>query len=161
MINHFELFGLKQVFDYCKAQQCVESAFTVRYFYAFVRHPLMLGFLITMWATPTMSAGHLLFSIVTTLYILLAVKYLEERDLKRAIGKDYEEYQCRVPMVIARIVRYLWGTHVEFMSIVSEKPELSPVQHDNGRRAFFSELAFYSHVFQYDCSSSVAITALL
>lgn len=105
MINHFELFGLKQVFDYCKEQRSDESPFMVRYFYAFVRHPLMFGFLLAMWAAPVMSSGHLLFSVVTTLYILLAVKYLEERDLRRAIGKEYEEYQRQVPMLIPRLGR--------------------------------------------------------
>lgn len=103
MINHFELFGLKQVYDYCKEKQSIDTPFTVRYFYAFVRHPLMLGFLIAIWAAPVMSAGHLLFSLVLTIYILLAVKYLEEKDLRRAIGDEYEAYSKRVPMVVPRL----------------------------------------------------------
>lgn len=103
MINHFELFGLKQVYDYCKEKPSVETPFTVRYFYAFVRHPLMLGFLIVIWAAPVMTAGHLLFSVVLTLYILLAVKYLEEKDLRRAIGAEYDAYSKRVPMVVPRL----------------------------------------------------------
>jgi len=103
MINHFELFGLKQVYDYCREQNSPETPFTVRYFYALVRHPLMLGFIIAGWAAPTMTVGHLLFSVIITLYILLAVKYLEERDLRRAIGDDYVAYQKKVPMLIPRI----------------------------------------------------------
>jgi len=60
----------------------------------------MLGFLIAFWATPRMTVGHLLLTIVTTLYILIAVKYLEEKDLKKAIGEKYKTYQKEVPMLI-------------------------------------------------------------
>jgi len=60
----------------------------------------MLGFIIAFWATPRMTVGHLLFTVVTTAYILIAVKYLEEKDLKKLIGKDYEEYQKKVPMIV-------------------------------------------------------------
>ncbi len=60
----------------------------------------MLGFIIAFWATPTMSLGHLLFTVVTTAYILIAVKFLEEKDLKKIIGKEYEEYQKKVPMIV-------------------------------------------------------------
>lgn len=102
MINHFELFGLRQVYAYCKEQPATETPFCTRYFYTFVRHPIMLGFLICMWAAPVMTTGHLLFSAVATAYIVLAVKYLEERDLRRALGDAYVEYQQRVPMLIPR-----------------------------------------------------------
>ena len=60
----------------------------------------MVGFIIAFWATPTMTVGHLLFTVVTTLYIIIAVKYLEEKDLKKAIGEDYLKYQKRVPMFV-------------------------------------------------------------
>ena len=60
----------------------------------------MLGFLIAFWATPTMTVGHLLFTVVTTLYILIAVKYLEEKDLLKSLGKKYEDYQKKVPMLV-------------------------------------------------------------
>jgi len=60
----------------------------------------MLGFVIAFWAAPTMTVGHLLFSVVTTLYIIIAVKYLEEKDLKKFIGPRYEVYQKDVPMLI-------------------------------------------------------------
>ncbi|TDS13570.1 protein-S-isoprenylcysteine O-methyltransferase Ste14 [Maribacter caenipelagi] len=100
MINHLELFGLAQIFDNLKNKKTPNPEFQTNYLYAFVRHPLMLGFLIAFWATPSMSAGHLLFAIVTTTYIFVAVKYLEEKDLKKAIGKKYETYQKEVPMII-------------------------------------------------------------
>ncbi len=100
MINHFELTGLQQVYDYLKNRQRDSSLFQVSYLYKFVRHPLMLGFLIVFWATPYMTVGHLLFTSVMTIYILLSVKYLEEKDLRKNIGKQYEEYQEEVPMII-------------------------------------------------------------
>lgn len=100
MINHFELFGLKQIFDNFKNKQPQSPLFQVNFFYKIVRHPIMLGFLIAFWATPTMTVGHLLFTVVTTLYILIAVKYLEEKDLRKTLGKKYEEYQEKVPMLV-------------------------------------------------------------
>jgi protein-S-isoprenylcysteine O-methyltransferase Ste14 len=100
MINHLELFGLAQIFDNLKNKNTPNPKFQTNYLYKLVRHPLMLGFLIAFWATPTMTVGHLLFTLVTTIYIFVAVKYLEEKDLKKVIGKDYETYQKEVPMII-------------------------------------------------------------
>jgi protein-S-isoprenylcysteine O-methyltransferase Ste14 len=100
MINHFELFGLAQIVDNLKNRQTPNPKFQTNYFYKLVRHPIMLGFLIAFWATPVMTMGHLLFSVITTLYIFIAVKYLEEKDLRNAIGEKYEVYQKEVPMVI-------------------------------------------------------------
>jgi len=100
MINHFELFGLKQIIDNLKNKQTPNPKFQTNYFYNIVRHPIMLGFLIAFWATPTMTLGHLMFSLVTTLYILIALKFLEERDLLNHIGEQYEVYQKEVPMII-------------------------------------------------------------
>lgn len=100
MINHFELFGLTQIFNNLKNKQTPNPKFQTNYLYKLVRHPIMLGFLIAFWATPVMTLGHLLFSIVTTLYIFIAVKYLEEKDLRKFIGKEYEIYQKEVPMII-------------------------------------------------------------
>jgi len=99
MINHFELFGLKQIFDNLKNKQTQNPKFQTNYFYKIVRHPIMLGFIIAFWATPLMTAGHLIFAIATTVYILIAVRYLEEKDLRKSIGKEYEEYQKKVPMI--------------------------------------------------------------
>ncbi|SNR39477.1 methanethiol S-methyltransferase [Lutibacter flavus] len=100
MINHLELFGLAQIFDNLKNKQTPNPKFQTNYLYKLVRHPLMLGFLIAFWATPTMTVGHLLFALITTIYIFVAVKYLEEKDLKKVIGKKYETYQKEVPMII-------------------------------------------------------------
>ncbi len=100
MINHFELFGLKQIFDNLKNKQTQNPKFQTNYLYKIIRHPIMLGFIIAFWATPLMTAGHLIFAIMTTLYILIAIKYLEEKDLRKFIGKEYEEYQKKVPMFI-------------------------------------------------------------
>ena len=100
MINHFELFGLAQIFDNLKNKKTPNPKFQTNYLYKLVRHPIMLGFLIAFWATPTMTAGHLLFTLVTTIYIFVAVKYLEEKDLRKFIGKEYETYQNEVPMIL-------------------------------------------------------------
>lgn len=99
MISHFELFGLTQIYQNFKDRSITYPKFQVNWFYKLVRHPLMLGFIIAFWAAPTMTYGRLLFAAVTTAYILIAVKYLEEKELKKIIGKDYEEYQKKVPMI--------------------------------------------------------------
>lgn len=103
MISHFELFGLRQVWTDYKNSKSHSPNFQVNYFYKLVRHPIMLGFIVAFWATPVMTVGHLLFSVVTTAYMILAVKFLEEKDLKRTFGKKYEEYQERVPMLFPKI----------------------------------------------------------
>ncbi len=100
MISHFELFGLTQILDNLKNNVSKSPSFQANFFYGLVRHPIMLGFLIAFWATPTMTTGHLLFAVVTTVYILVAVKFLEERDLKKALGETYVNYQKKVPMFI-------------------------------------------------------------
>lgn len=99
MINHFELFGLKQIFENLRNKQSQPSTFKTNFFYKIVRHPIMLGFIIAFWATPLMTLGHLIFSITTTVYIFIAVKFLEEKDLRKFYGKEYEEYQKNVPML--------------------------------------------------------------
>ncbi len=99
-ISHFDLFGLNQVWKFARKSRPVYGPFVTRAFYRIVRHPLMLGFLIAFWATPTMSAGHLLFALMTTGYILVAVKFLEERDLVAQFGETYRDYQRKVPMLV-------------------------------------------------------------
>ena len=100
-INHFDLFGLRQAWFHSRPEAALEdSPFVTRAFYRIMRHPMMLGFLVAFWATPTMTLGHLLFAGVTTGYILVAVKYLEERDLVAEFGDTYREYQHRVPMLL-------------------------------------------------------------
>ena len=100
MISHFELFGLKQVFDNLMNRRPVETPFTTNIFYSIVRHPLMLGFLLAFWAAPVMTLGHLFYAIVSTFYIVIAVKYLEEKELLRIHGEQYRQYKTRVPMFI-------------------------------------------------------------
>lgn len=100
MINHFELFGLSQIYDNFKNKRTPSPKFQTNYLYKIVRHPIMLGFLIAFWASPVMTMGHLLFSLITTLYIFIAVKYLEEKDLRNFIGETYETYQKEVPMLV-------------------------------------------------------------
>lgn len=100
LISHFELFGLRQVWMHARRQLPIESSFVLRGYYRFVRHPLMLGFLIAFWSTPDMSRGHLLFAVVTSAYIVVAVKFLEERDLLAMHGESYRDYQRRVPMLL-------------------------------------------------------------
>lgn len=99
-INHFELFGLRQVWLFVRGREAKDEPFVLRAMYRIVRHPLMLGFLIAFWATPYMTLGHLLFSAVVTGYIVVAVKFLEERDLVAAHGEAYREYQRTVPMLV-------------------------------------------------------------
>jgi protein-S-isoprenylcysteine O-methyltransferase Ste14 len=99
MINHFDLFGLRQVTLRLRGLEYTHLPFTTRALYRFVRHPIMLGFLIAFWATPHMTLGHLLFSIATTGYIFIGV-FFEERDLAAAHGRDFERYRQEVPMFV-------------------------------------------------------------
>lgn len=98
LINHFDLFGLRQVYLYLKNQEATGSTFKTPFLYKFVRHPIMLGFIIAFWAIPDMSHGHLVFAAVTTVYILVALQF-EERDLVRFHGAEYQEYQKKTPMI--------------------------------------------------------------
>lgn len=99
-INHFELFGLRQVWLHARRRSPQDEPFVLRAMYRIVRHPLMLGFLIAFWVTPAMSLGHLLFAVVVTGYIVVAVKFLEERDLVAIHGDAYRDYQRKVPMLL-------------------------------------------------------------
>ena len=101
LIDHFDLFGLRQVFLYARSRPYTPPPFRIRGLYRVVRHPIMLGFLIAFWATPTMTWGHLLFAGVTTAYIVVGV-WLEERDLRHAFGETYDQYRRRVGMLLPR-----------------------------------------------------------
>lgn len=101
MIDHFELFGLRQVLHNLLSKPHVQKGFRAVLLYRLVRHPLMLGFLLAFWAAPTMTAGHVLFAAAFTVYILIALQF-EERDLVAALGEQYRRYQERVPMLLPR-----------------------------------------------------------
>lgn len=101
MINHFDLFGLRQVYQNMGNREYKDLGFRTPFFYKFLRHPIMLGFIIAFWSTPTMTVGHLLFSLATTIYILIAIQ-LEERDLVKHFGEQYKDYRRKTPMLIPR-----------------------------------------------------------
>jgi protein-S-isoprenylcysteine O-methyltransferase Ste14 len=99
MINHFDLFGLRQVWLRLKGQPYRPVPFVQVAFYRFVRHPIMLGVLIGIWATARMSLGHLLFAAATTAYVFIGI-FLEERDTRQALGDGYEHYRRATPMIV-------------------------------------------------------------
>lgn len=101
MINHFDLFGLRQVYLRLKGEPYRPLPFVKVALYRFVRHPLMLGLLIAFWAAPDMSYGHLLFALATTGYIFVGI-WLEERDLRHEHGAEYEQYRREAGMLLPR-----------------------------------------------------------
>lgn len=99
LINHFDLFGLRQVYLYMLGRKYTELDFGTPFFYRCVRHPLYFGWLLTFWAAPIMTVAHLFFAIMTTVYILLAIQF-EEADLIAAHGETYRRYRTQVPMIV-------------------------------------------------------------
>ncbi len=99
IINHFDLFGLRQVWLHLRNQEYHHVQFQTRSLYRHIRHPIMLGFIIAFWATPHMTARHLLFAVATTVYILIGIQF-EEHDLVHLLGKNYDDYRRRVPRLI-------------------------------------------------------------
>jgi protein-S-isoprenylcysteine O-methyltransferase Ste14 len=104
LINHFELFGLQQVWNGLRSRVVSAPRFRTPFFYRFVRHPLYSGFFIAFWATPRMTASHLLLAVGMSVYMLVAIEY-EERDLVRLFGADYETYREDVGKLTPRLRR--------------------------------------------------------
>ncbi len=102
LINHFDLFGLRQVWLFLRGQPYTPLKFKTPGPYRHVRHPLYVGWLLAFWATPTMTVAHFFFAVMTTAYILVAIRF-EERDLEDALGASYAEYRRSVPMLVPRL----------------------------------------------------------
>jgi len=101
IINHFELFGLQQVYLYLTGKEARPVVFKEKQLYRFIRHPIQLGVLMGMWLTPVMSYGHLLMAVGFTVYIFIGL-YFEERDLVRELGKEYQDYKERVGLMFPK-----------------------------------------------------------
>lgn len=99
LINHFDLFGLRQVYLYLRGKEYTQLRFGTPLLYRHIRHPLYLGWLLAFWATPVMTIAHLVFAIATTVYIFLAIQF-EEKDLLDTFGDDYRRYRESVPMIV-------------------------------------------------------------
>jgi len=102
LIDHFDLFGLKQVWRRLLDKSYRSPVFRTPSLYKVVRHPLYIGWLTIFWAAPTMTVSHLIFALATTAYILIAIRF-EERDLVSAFGTTYIDYRARTPMLIPRL----------------------------------------------------------
>jgi protein-S-isoprenylcysteine O-methyltransferase Ste14 len=102
LIDHFDLFGLRQAWIHFRGRAYEEKRFATPLLYKHIRHPLYVGWLMTFWIAPVMSVGHLLFALVMTSYILVAIP-MEERDLLRALGEPYRRWRERTPLFVPRV----------------------------------------------------------
>ena len=150
MISHFDLFGTRQVWLNLKQQAYSHLPFHTPMLYKIVRHPLYVGWIIAFWATPTMSAGHLLFAAFMTAYIFAAIP-LEERDLEQVFGEQYVNYRNRVGGLIPRLParRGPAGTHCGTVAgaasrngVISAEtePKNQPPRDRSSARGFLSDL---------------------
>jgi protein-S-isoprenylcysteine O-methyltransferase Ste14 len=134
LINHFDLFGLRQVWLHFQGKSYTALPFRTPLAYAHVRHPLYLGWTLAFWATPTMTAGHLMFAGAMTVY-MMAAAVVEERDLIAHFGRPYRIYRERVPMFVPRLrpLQPIAGEPAEFVVNLSpERPLESEVRHVHG-----------------------------
>ena len=120
LINHFDLFGLRQVWLYLLGRPYKTLRFGTPGPYRLVRHPLYVGWLIAFWMTPVMTLAHLVFSLATTAYILLAIQF-EEKDLVREHGDSYEEYRRSVPMLVPFVGKRRSDTRSEIIRVESDR----------------------------------------
>jgi protein-S-isoprenylcysteine O-methyltransferase Ste14 len=104
LLNHFDLFGLRQVWLHLRGRQYTHLTFKTPLLYSWIRHPLYVGWMIVFWATPTMTLGHALFALALTAYMLIAIRF-EERNLVEFHGPAYESYRRQTPMLIPRLRR--------------------------------------------------------
>lgn len=98
-IDHFEMFGLRQGWDYAQQRETEPSTFTLTWLYRVCRHPMMLGMLLAFWLTPVMTAGRLLLVVTFSLYIVVGIQW-EERGLEAELGEEYEAYKKKVPQLL-------------------------------------------------------------
>lgn len=98
LTDHFDLFGLRQVYLHLVRKTYTHVPFKTVFLYKFIRHPMMLGILISFWSVPTMTVGHLVFSIVFSLYVMIGIHF-EERGLLKALGHEYAAWRSKTPMI--------------------------------------------------------------
>jgi protein-S-isoprenylcysteine O-methyltransferase Ste14 len=147
MIDHFDLFGTRQVWLCLRGRDYTELPFRTPMLYSRIRHPLYVGWATALWATPTMTLGHLLFAAALTTYMALAVRF-EERDLVNYFGRRYEDYRRRVPMFVPRLSRSTSAAdelpRLAFPIGSRKRQAFSSPEHDGYQRALGPELVAVS-----------------